>query len=292
MVLVSVLMTAWNREAYIAEAIESVLASSLNDFELIIVDDASADRTFSVAASLAQKDTRIKLFSNPENLGDYPNRNRAAALATGKYIKYVDSDDVLYEHGLQTMVDAMEKFPQAAFGFSDVRSEPAASLPRQYSGEEALRIHFLQGGLLHAGPGSSIIRKDVFDKMGGFSGTRFISDYEAWLQLCLQYPVVIFANGLTWLRTHRGQENDVGKLAYYSLNYNLHKSFFNNGLNPFSRSERKILLYNYRILLSRRIYQRLLPWYGFKKTMEAVKSSGENLSIFLHAFLPMKKITG
>ena len=245
-----------------------------------------------IARSFEQYDNRIKVYSNSQNLGDYPNRNKAALLATGRYIKYVDSDDIINPGGLQTMITAMEKFPKAAFGFSDVRNESPESLPRQYSGEQALRLHFLQGGFLLAGPGSSIIRKDVFDTMGGFSGKRYISDYEAWLQLCLQHPVVVFAAGLTWLRIHSGQENDVGKLAYYSLNYNLHRQFINSSNCPFSAAEKNKILYNYRILLARRIYQRLLKWYGIKKTLDTIKAAGETNLIFLYAFLPIKKYTG
>ena len=128
--------------------------------------------------------------------------------------------------------------------------------------------------------------------MGGFSGKRYISDYEAWLQLCLQHPVVVFAAGLTWLRIHSGQENDVGKLAYYSLNYNLHRQFINSSNCPFSAAEKNKILYNYRILLARRIYQRLLKWYGIKKTLNTIKAAGETNLIFLYAFLPIKKYTG
>ena len=82
--LVSVLMTAYNREKYIAEAIESVLASTYTFFELIIVDDCSTDNTVLIAKSYQERDPRIKLFVNKQNLGDYPNRNVAASFASGE----------------------------------------------------------------------------------------------------------------------------------------------------------------------------------------------------------------
>ena len=89
--LVSVLMTAYNREKYIAEAIESVLASTYSNLELIIVDDCSKDNTLQIATNYQAKDDRIKVYKNEKNLGDYPNRNKAASYAKGKYLKYVDS---------------------------------------------------------------------------------------------------------------------------------------------------------------------------------------------------------
>src|SRR5438309_1057271 len=98
--LVSILMTSYNRERYIAEAIESALKSTYTEFELIIVDDGSKDRTVEIARSFESKDKRVKVYVNEHNLGDYPNRNRAAGYATGKYIKYLDADDMIYPWGL------------------------------------------------------------------------------------------------------------------------------------------------------------------------------------------------
>ncbi len=288
-IIVSVLMTAYNRADYIAEAIESVLASDFKDFELIIVDDASTDDTVKIAKEYEKKDSRIKVYVNQQNLGDYPNRNKAASFAKGKYIKYVDSDDKILPHGLSVMVSAMEQFNDAAFGFSDCRPDNK-NYPVFYKGDQALRKHFTGGGLLQAGPSTTIISRKHFNKLGGFSGKRYISDYEMWLQLCLNYPVVVFEPVLVWVRSHQGQEMDLGKLPYYHLNYNLHKDFINNTANPFTLNERKKLLFNYRVLLGRRIYQRLIKWFGFKRSWQTIKSAGENAGIFLIAFLPMKKL--
>ena len=287
---VSVLMTAYNREDFIAEAIESVLASDFKDFELIIVDDASTDNTLKIAQAYEIKDSRVKVFANKQNLGDYPNRNKAASYAKGTYIKFVDSDDKILRHGLGTMVSVMDNFPGAAFGFSDCHPGNEKKYPISYSGEQALRKHFTGGGLLQAGPSTAIIRRKDFNKMGGFSGKRYISDYELWLQFCLFYEAVIFEPELVWVRSHAGQEMDIGKLPYYSFNYNLHKDFIKNTTNPFTAEERKKLLFNYRVLLGRRVYQRLLKWFGLKRTWQTIKSSGENAGIFFMAFLPMKNI--
>ena len=93
--LVSILMTAYNRERYIAEAIESVLAITYRNWELIIVDDCSKDCTTEIAMRYAKKDDRIKVYINEKNLGDYPNRNKAISYASGEYIMFCDSDDKL-----------------------------------------------------------------------------------------------------------------------------------------------------------------------------------------------------
>src|SRR5579862_5201402 len=114
MPLVSVLMTAYNREEFIAKAIQSILDSTYSNFELIVVDDCSTDSTIRIAKEYETKDKRIRVFLNEKNLGDYPNRNKAASYASGKYLKYVDSDDIIYPFGLAMMVNRMEAFPEAA----------------------------------------------------------------------------------------------------------------------------------------------------------------------------------
>ena len=118
MTAVSVLTTCYNREPFIGEAIESVLSSSFSDFEYIIVDDHSSDRSAEIARKYGKIDPRVKIYVNERNLGDYPNRSRAASLARGAYLKYVDSDDIIYPHGLQVMMECMRRFPAAGLGLS------------------------------------------------------------------------------------------------------------------------------------------------------------------------------
>ena len=92
-------MTAYNRADYIAASIESVLAQTFTDFELIVVDDHSSDATTAVVQRYLG-DPRVRLVVNERNLGDYPNRNHAATFARGEFMKYHDSDDLLYRHCL------------------------------------------------------------------------------------------------------------------------------------------------------------------------------------------------
>lgn len=207
-ILVSVLMTAFNREKYIAEAIESVLNSSYRDFELIIVDDCSTDKTVEIAKKFEALDHRIKVFINEKNLGDYPNRNRAASYAKGKYIKYVDSDDKIYKYGLRILVETMEQFPNSNIGFATMPMlDKIGSYPLELNVIESNRFHFINKiGIFSNGPLSAIIRKDFFIKMGGFSSERMVSDFKFWLDSSLQGNIVLIQDGIVWNRVHSGQE--------------------------------------------------------------------------------------
>lgn len=204
--LVSVLMTSYNREQYIAQAIESVLASTIKDFELIISDDCSRDKTVEIAQSFAAKDPRVKVYINEKNLGDYPNRNKAASYATGKYIKFLDADDLIYYYGLEVMVNSMEQFPEAGFGLASQVSNDRP-FPILLSPKEIYLEHFNRYAHFDRAPGSAIIKLDAFKKLGGFSGRRMIGDYEFWFKMARYFSMVKFPFDLYWNRIHDGQES-------------------------------------------------------------------------------------
>lgn len=202
---VSVLMTAYNREKYIAEAIESVLASTFTDFELIIVDDCSNDRTVEIAKSYAAGDPRVSVHVNEKNLGDYANRNKAATYARGRYLKYVDSDDVLYSHCLVVMVSMMDVYPEAGYGLSCSRLQDKP-FPILKSPREAYRTNYFLEGLFSASPLSAIIKKSIFAKVGGFPEIRMAGDFAMWHLLSQSHSVVLMPAGLAWYRVHEKQE--------------------------------------------------------------------------------------
>jgi glycosyltransferase involved in cell wall biosynthesis len=214
--LVSVLMTAYNREKYIAEAIESVLNSTYPNFELIIVDDQSSDRTLEIAKSYEQKDRRVKVYLNEKNLKDYPNRNRAASYAKGKYLKFLDSDDKIYDWGLTYCVGQMEKYPESSFGLSMLdgnSSSPSVLM----SSEEVIRKHFFQSTHLSTGPTGTIIKREFFEKLGGFDTDFFMAnDLYFNMKVASITPVVLLKKLFFLYRLHSAQEqnNPKGYLIY------------------------------------------------------------------------------
>ena len=217
---ISVLMTTYNRERYVEAAIRSVLASTFSDFELVVVDDGSNDRTVAIVEQLAAEDHRVVLHFNPQNLGDYPNRNRAASLAKGKYLKYVDADDLIYPWGLQILWDCMEKHPDAGWGLCSLAQDKQRIFPFVLSPEEAYRYHYLGPGLFHKAPLSSIIRKSVFDEVGGFKPLRMVGDSEMWHRLAQDFPLLLMPHGMVWYRFHDDQESneiDEFALSYYAI---------------------------------------------------------------------------
>jgi glycosyltransferase involved in cell wall biosynthesis len=140
--LVSVLMTAYNREIFIKESVESVIHSTYKNIELIIVDDGSTDNTIDVVKALMLNDKRIKLFQNENNLGDYPNRNKAAVYAIGKYMLYVDSDDTIQPDAIEYCVKNLEL--HSTSDFSVIYPHQDVQSPQLLNATTAIRKHFFE----------------------------------------------------------------------------------------------------------------------------------------------------
>ncbi|MCP3967401.1 MAG: glycosyltransferase family 2 protein [Lentisphaerae bacterium] len=109
MALVSVFIPVYNRELHIAQAIESILEQSFKDFELIIINDGSSDRTEEVI--LGFESPQIRYYKNEHNLGIPATRNKGLRLARGKYLVLLDSDDIALPNRLQVQVGYMETHP-------------------------------------------------------------------------------------------------------------------------------------------------------------------------------------
>jgi glycosyltransferase involved in cell wall biosynthesis len=113
---VSVCIPAYNSEGWTSKTMRSVLDQTYEDFELIVVDDASKDGTLDEIRAF--DDPRIRLYTNPRNLGHTGNWNRTLNLARGPFIKFLNCDDILYPDCLQAMVDLLDSNPSVGLAFS------------------------------------------------------------------------------------------------------------------------------------------------------------------------------
>lgn len=105
-------MPAYNAERYIEEAIESILKQTFRDFEFIIIDDCSSDRTWEIIQSFAQKDARIVALRNEKNMRISLTLNKGIEMARGTYIARMDADDWSYPYRLEKQVVFMDAHPE------------------------------------------------------------------------------------------------------------------------------------------------------------------------------------
>jgi len=285
--LVSVLMTVYNRSKYIAEAIESVIKSTYTNWELIITDNCSIDNSLEIAKSYEQKDSRIKVYKNETNIGQFPNRNKAADYAKGKYLKYVDADDLLYPHGLEILVYHMEKFPEAGYGLCSLPQDDDRMYPFMLSPQEAYYRHYLtKKWIFHKAPLSSIIKKDTFSEVDGFTDNRILGDFAMWNKLSIAHNVVLLPGDAVWYRVHEEQEMKKAKVdvEVFFQYLTAEEDFLSSESCPLNENDKIIALKKSKRKQARYIL-RIIKSHGLKSAIKLQKKSGMNIfAILKNAF--------
>ena len=235
--LVSILVTVYNRESYLSDCLRSILNSSWQDWEGIILDDASSDSSFQIAQEFAALDSRFKTYKNNENLGQFEARNYIACLAQGKYIKYLDSDDMLYPFGLETMVRGIEKFPDAGVAISHDKLHENLPYPIYMDSKHACEAYFYNKGFPNSGPSASIINRKVFNDVNGFPKPYYVgTDSLLWLKIASVSGIVKMKPALIWYRIHDGQafSSGINSNEYLKMDYNYLIEFLNSKSLPFT----------------------------------------------------------
>lgn len=105
---VSVVTPSWNSEKYIVDTIQSVQAQTYTNWEMIVVDDCSSDRTVQIVEAIAKEDPRVRILTQPVNGGAAKARNRSLQETTGRFIAYLDADDIWKPEKLEQQVQFMK----------------------------------------------------------------------------------------------------------------------------------------------------------------------------------------
>lgn len=116
--LISIVIPAYNAEKYISYTLDSVLNQTYSDFEVIVIDDCSADKTYEIMEKYAELDDRIRIYKNEKNSGVSFTRNFGVSVSNGDYIAFLDSDDMWTPDKLSKQVELLEKNPDAALLFT------------------------------------------------------------------------------------------------------------------------------------------------------------------------------
>lgn len=187
--LVSILIPTYNIEKFIRSTIESVQNQTYTNWEMILVDDASTDKTVSIIEEFAQKDNRIKLFKLPENRGNGFARNAALEKATGKYIAYLDADDLWFREKLEKQIQFLKANNlHFTFSFYDSIDEEGNDLNRRVESPNPLtykQLFFCN----YVGNLTAIYDADYFGKII-LETTQKRQDWRIWLTILKQIKTV------------------------------------------------------------------------------------------------------
>ncbi len=168
--LVSVLMAVYNSERYVTQAVESILRQTCQDFELIIIDDGSTDRTLKILKTYAASDSRIHLF-NQENCGIVKTRNQLLKHATGEFIAVMDADDIATPTRLEHQVEFLRQHPNVVCvgGAQDWVDEAGRFLRHQTEVEADAEIQQqMLGGCTTINHPTAMFRRAAVVEVGGY----------------------------------------------------------------------------------------------------------------------------
>lgn len=201
---VSVIIPTYNREKFIGEAIQSVLDQTFQDFEVIVVDDGSTDRTGDVVQAFASEKVQYVYQSNR---GRSNARNHALGLAKGRYIAFLDSDDLYLPDKLALQVDYMDSHPEIGMVYTSAYciDENGVRTKDEYeatvSGWVYEHIAFFVPVTITLP--TVMVRKEVFDKVGEFDEAmeRF-EDTDMWRRISKHYQINALHERTCLLRTH------------------------------------------------------------------------------------------
>lgn len=189
--LVSVIMPAYNAEKYIAEAIASVLAQTYTKWELLIVDDCSTDATAKIVKQYQEQDHRIKLYYLTENQGVANARNIALQNAAGRYVAFLDSDDIWLPEKLSQQIEFMQT-NNYVFTYHDYRTirvmdnilGKVINVPLKVDYKELLKGNNTGSCL------STCVDRKVIDQI--YMPNAKHEDYICWLEILKKYQITAF----------------------------------------------------------------------------------------------------
>jgi glycosyltransferase involved in cell wall biosynthesis len=221
---VSVIISTYNRASYLAEAIRSALAQSYADVEIIVADDGSDDNTAEVVAGFGDTVTYVGL---PHSGLPAATRNGGLRVATGTFIAFLDSDDLFLPHKLSVQVPALESHPDSGFVYSNAyffREDPQQPIGYGLDGLPSpsgdVLADLLRGNFVSS-PCVALIRRSHLDVVGAFDDNprlMAVEDYDLWLRLAAQFPVIFEPETVAAVRRHRrSMSRDVATLRSRAL---------------------------------------------------------------------------
>ncbi len=201
--LVSIVMPVFNSEKFVGEAVESLLSQTFKDFELIIVDDGSTDKSAEIISTF--QDSRIRILSNLKNRGIVFSRNRGLKDIRGKFYAPFDSDDVARPDKFEKQIDFLNKNPEFAMigSWANLIDEHGEKLPKKWKlkakPEHIPPIMLFRNYFVHS---SILVRKEFIENIVYEDGFDVVEDYKFCADLAFGSRVVNYPDYLLKYRFH------------------------------------------------------------------------------------------
>lgn len=197
--LVSIVLPVYNGEKYLALAIESILAQTYSNFELILVNDCSTDSTEEIIKEYASKDERIVYLKNERNLKLPASLNRGFSVAKGQYLTWTSDDNLYMPTAIERMAQFLDQHPDIALVYCDLNYiDEAGNITGLKTLGEPERL--LRGNAVGA---CFLYRREAAEAIGAYDTKRFlVEDYEYWLRMYLSFRLAHLQECLYQYRFH------------------------------------------------------------------------------------------
>lgn len=223
--MISVVMPAYNASSYVAAAIQSVLNQTVQDLELIVIDDCSQDDTLCIIREAAEKDKRVRCCPNEYNIGTALSRNRGLELSRGKYVAFLDSDDVWYAHKLETQIREMETSGADLAYSSYAIMDETGKWCRDFFVPETINLE----GLLKEnviGCSTVVMRRELAERFR-FRSDYYHEDFVLWLQMLQEDCIMLGVREiLVDYRFYQGSRAG-NKLASAQRRWTIYRKYMN-----------------------------------------------------------------
>ncbi len=205
---ISVVIPAYNAERTVAETLDSVLAQSMQDFEIIVVNDGSRDATGAILDFYAERHPGKVRVIHQENTGQARARNNGIAAARGRYIAFNDADDIWAPEKLERQLRFLEDNPEYGLCYTEGmtidekgREKEPFGATREFTGR-CFEILITRNNII----GSSVmVRRAVLDDVGVFNPElRACENWELWTRIARKYPIACIDEKLSFYRQHGG----------------------------------------------------------------------------------------
>lgn len=246
MARVSVLMASYNHAAFIGDAIASILAQTMGDLEIIVVDDGSSDNSNAIVAAI--QDPRLKHVPLPENIGACAAFNIALSMRTGEFVAVCNSDDLWVPDKLERQLAIIDARPDLGAVFSDVicindegaliEEKRLPTYAYEFRQPNRTRAEWIRTLVEHGNclcHPSVLIRSEVYEQVGNLDNyLRQLPDHDLWLRVVQAYDIHVMADQLVKFRVHNS----------------------NTSRPSFANIQR---IYRERLLLTKRFFQNVTP---------------------------------
>lgn len=250
--LVSIVLPVYNGEQYIDKAVESIIGQNYKNWELILVNDCSTDRTLEILEKYSGKDGRIRIINNAHNMKLPASLNIGFENAKGSYLTWTSDDNIYEENALETMCKVLDSNPDIGMVYADFDGiDGEGNKAKRYCMHEPDDIF-----LINCVGACFLYRAEVKDKIGNYNPDKFlVEDYDYWLRIYSRFRMKHICESLYMYRFHEASLTSTRQEQIMERTYALKKEYLSCATEKLDK--KRLYLF----------YDSIIDYYGNRRSV-------------------------